>query len=391
MWLIKRDIDANIQQFSKRGSNEEPIVAPIFIGNRRYEIKNILSSGGFGIIYKAIDTRLGNREVLIKARRYDNEMGLFLHKYDVKRYNRINAIRENTRFEIKALSTFKKGREARMPNVNNIVEGFCPSIYGPHTSLDGEIYCCGDIDENNNNELLAKENELLCTEPYIVMQTIPGETLGQYIEDGIDAIMKRRGFTHKIEWEKCVLEYAKEIASILKDIHKEEDPKIEKLKQEGAKVYHIYQDLKPENIMITDDKVITLLDFGGITGVLKRKDETTISNLGGCGNPGIGTEGYMAPESITMPDRLDKRVDVYTLGVTVYHLLMGGKISDLIEPGKRIDIGKMKKQGYTPATCELVGKCTEFNREDRYKNMGEVRDQIMKCFRNLKTYYYEQN
>ena len=85
MWLNKRDIDANVQQFVKRGGNEEPIVAPIFIGNERYEIKNILSSGGFGIIYKAIDKRLGNREVLIKARRYDNEMGLFLHKYDVKR------------------------------------------------------------------------------------------------------------------------------------------------------------------------------------------------------------------------------------------------------------------------------------------------------------------
>lgn len=369
MWTISRFEDSNVQEFKRtKGKYTDTIYSPIFIGDGRYEIKSILSvSGGFGIIYNAIDKRLNDRKVLIKARRYDNESGLFLFKDDNKRLDKIRKIRSGTHFEYDALVGFKTEREARMPNVNNIVEGFCPSIYGPHKDLDGDIFFCED-------------NELCNKEPYIVMQIIDGETLAQYVDDGIDVVMKRRGFDKLVQWERCVLEYAKELTSILQGFHHIQE-------RNGRKFYYIYQDLKPDNIMITSDKVITLLDFGGITVVVENKDGSSNSNIPNGGSPGLGTFGYSAPEmnNPTMLSKLDRRVDVYTLGATIYHLLTGEKLNEVLTPGKeRIPVENLEGK-YTSATCELVRKCTEMDRNKRYQTMDDVRRQIVNvCFGELK-------
>ena len=84
MWVSHRNELDNTQVFFNKDNNEEKIIAPIYIGNKRYIIKDILSnSGGFGIIYIAIDTRLNNREVLVKANKYKPELMvniLYMHQ-----------------------------------------------------------------------------------------------------------------------------------------------------------------------------------------------------------------------------------------------------------------------------------------------------------------------
>lgn len=78
------------------------------MGEGRYEIKDIKSAdGGFGIVYKAIDKKLNNRNVLIKARRYDNIPGLFSYAYDKSRDDEIRDMREEISFEIKVLRHLK--------------------------------------------------------------------------------------------------------------------------------------------------------------------------------------------------------------------------------------------------------------------------------------------
>lgn len=367
MWSVKRFEKDNFQIFEKKnGKHIDTIKAPIYIGDNRYEIKSILSaSGGYGLIYNAEDKILNNRKVLIKARRYDKENGLFLIEHDMHRARRIKEIRENTKFEYDALVLFKKGRESRMPNVNDIVEGFCPSIYGPHITNEGKTFYCTD-------------EELAFKEPYIVMQVIEGETLGEYVEKGIPHVMQKRGFKSIVQWERCVLEIAKELTSILQGFHHINNVN-------GKKLYYIYQDLKPDNIMITSDKVITLLDFGGIKAVVEREDGTSNSNIKNGGPSALGTVGYSAPEIKSDPTSLDRRVDIYTLGATIYHLLTGEKLNEILTEDKP-DIPVENLEGkFTPATCELVRKCVEVDKDKRYKDLEEVRTQILHhCFPNLK-------
>ena len=91
MWKCCRSLNRNFQEFTiESGEKDETLKAPITIGEGRYEIKDIKSAdGGFGIVYKAIDKRLNNRNVLIKARRYDNIPGLFSYAYDKSRDDEI--------------------------------------------------------------------------------------------------------------------------------------------------------------------------------------------------------------------------------------------------------------------------------------------------------------
>ncbi len=285
MWTSKGSRIPNTQVFVNE--NSEEVVAPIKIGNR-YEVYDVLSvSGGFGVILKAKDTRLGDRTVLVKARRYDKENGLFSYEKDRSRVERIEKIRQVTRFEYDCLIDFKTLGEGRIPNVNDIVEDFCPSIYGPHLSTDGNLFVCSDYIAYNEPYIIMQMinginlsdylkcginpsiygphlstdgNLFVCSdyiaynEPYIIMQMINGINLSDYLKCGIKNIMISRNYKHYKSWERDVLQYSLQLATILGGFHKKDI--------ENYNRYYIYQDLKPENIIITDNLFLTLLDFG---------------------------------------------------------------------------------------------------------------------------------
>ena len=71
-------------------------------------------------------------------------------------------------------------------------------------------------------------------------------------------------------------------------------------------------DLKPDNVMITADDQVKVLDFGIAKDL---EDGMTQTGLG------MGTVDYMAPEQYTNAKQVGKTADVYALGVMLYHLL----------------------------------------------------------------------
>ena len=370
----KKIIDNNKQIFSAKTGKNQEFLAPIYVGDdNRYEIYDILSvSGGFGIIYCARDTRLGNHEVLIKSRRYDGEPGLFVFKGDKSREAKIEKIREKTLFEAESLKMFKQNRESRMPILNDIVFGFSPSIYGPHTDSAGKEYII--------------EEDYVYNEPYIVMQVINGTNLWDVVKGGIQELCHDRGYNSYFEWERCVLEYAKELTTIFLEFHR---PR----KAEQDDYYYIYQDLKPENIILSHDRFLTLLDFGGITKI-KLKVRKNIDgrseriNETGSGSPGLGTFGFQAPEAHNpaMLKNLDQRCDIYTLGATLFQLLTGFDMADILETqDSEIPLEKALKDVCSEATYMVLDKCLQRDREKRYNTMAEVRSDIVnKCFKDVK-------
>jgi serine/threonine protein kinase len=76
----------------------------------------------------------------------------------------------------------------------------------------------------------------------------------------------------------------------------------------------IHRDVKPENILLDEEDVPSLTDFG----IAKSVDGSRLTLTG----QGIGTPGYMAPEQIQGKD-ITHRVDVYSLAVVLFKCLTG--------------------------------------------------------------------
>jgi serine/threonine protein kinase len=125
--------------------------------------------------------------------------------------------------------------------------------------------------------------------PYLVMEYVDGESLGQKLE--------REGPLP----EKEAIRLIAQVAQGLYRAHKE------KL---------IHRDVKPDNVMITADGQAKLTDLGLV------KEVEADLNLTRTGR-GLGTPHFMAPEQFKNAKNVDPRCDIYSLGATLYMLVTG--------------------------------------------------------------------
>jgi eukaryotic-like serine/threonine-protein kinase len=156
------------------------------------------------------------------------------------------------------------------------------------------------------------------TSPYLVMEFVEGESLGQKLErDGPMA-------------EADAVRLIAQVARGLRRAHKE-----------GL----IHRDVKPDNILITPDGTAKLADLG-----LAREIGTDL-NLTKMGR-GLGTPHYMAPEQFRDAKNADARCDLYSLAATLYVVLTG----QLPFPGKSLQawLNKVKNQ-FTPPRALVPG------------------------------------
>jgi hypothetical protein len=137
----------------------------------------------------------------------------------------------------------------------------------------------------------------------------------------------------------------------------------------------VHRDVKPSNIMIrpradgTRPEAV-LMDFG----IAKTNDALTRRTSTGA----IGTISYMAPEQIIAAATVDRRADVYALGVTVYEMLTGG-VPFAGSPAQVL-FAHLQQRPTEPRQLVLglpdtvswsVMKCLEKKPEDRFQSAGE--------------------
>jgi serine/threonine-protein kinase len=76
----------------------------------------------------------------------------------------------------------------------------------------------------------------------------------------------------------------------------------------------IHRDIKPDNILITEDNIVKVADFG----IAKVVDSRTVTN----GSKVIGTAHYFSPEQ-AKGNFVDGRTDIYSLGIVMYEMITG--------------------------------------------------------------------
>jgi len=140
----------------------------------------------------------------------------------------------------------------------------------------------------------------------------------------------------------------------------------------------IFRDLKPDNIMLTSGEDVKLIDFG-ISKIFEEGTRTATFIQG------AGTSGYSPPEQYT--DGTDFTSDIYSLGCTLYSLLTGEVPPDsmkrVMEDATLLPMRELNP-GVTQKLEEVVLKSMALKKENRYKDIKEMREALLDCLEDYK-------
>jgi serine/threonine-protein kinase len=157
--------------------------------------------------------------------------------------------------------------------------------------------------------------------------------------------------------------------------------------QRAAEFGIVHRDIKPENILLTRKGEVKVADFG-LSRIIS--DAQPANNLTQTGTT-MGTPLYMSPEQVEGKP-LDHRTDIYSLGVTCYHMLAGqppfeGETAFAVaiqhvqsEPVALSDL----RPDLPPELCAIVAKMMAKRPEERYQTAREILQDVKRLTQILK-------
>ncbi len=186
---------------------------------------------------------------------------------------------------------------------------------------------------------ISKNDEV----PYFVMEFIPGSPLNHHMTNNTLSNSEK-------------VEIIRQLSSALDIVHE-------------AGILH--RDVKPGNVLITDDKTAKLTDFG--IARVSDSDLTITSEL-------LGSPAYMSPEAFNSSLKKDQRTDIFSLGIISYELLTGvkpfhgetiGEIMDKIQNHNPIEPIKINPH-LKPYLQDILAKMLAKEPVNRFSSAGEI-------------------
>ena len=207
-----------------------------------------------------------------------------------------------------------------------------------------------------NHECIIKVLDFNITdsEKYLVVEYIKGLTLKEFIEN--------RG---KLTWEETLV-FANIILGALGHAH-----------ENGV----IHRDLKPQNIMLTREGDLKLMDFG--IASLSTANQRTVTDKA------IGSVHYISPEQVR-GQSTDNRSDIYSIGIMMYEMLTG-KLPFQSETAVSVALQQLSEEappistyadGVPKGMEQIIMKAIAKEPENRYQSAAEMRADLKKLKEN---------
>jgi serine/threonine protein kinase len=318
---------------------------------QRYEIANFFASGGMGLLLEGRDLRTQCR-VLIKS-------NLF---YDVIPYarvrdqdgftNQLRLPRKTLEMERRILVLLRNAGCNAVPHPNDFVYDSNPHLEGPYTTEDKRDWTYSDMD-------------MLDAEPYLVMEAVEGKSLAQVLE----AAPERRLPAARSLRIMC------QVADVLHVLHQP------KPMRAGMTWQLIYQDLKPQNLLISSQDRVTVVDLGGCQLLNLDSGQKLL--------PGAATAGYCPPECEQPYNLLTPAADVYTVGANLYQLLSGKSPLEFVPATLGANQTRAAQfdfkllDGLSPALQELIIRCLDPEPAKRFADAGSLQQAMQAILRDM--------
>ena len=189
-------------------------------------------------------------------------------------------------------------------------DAVCRKLVGVQTPQLAQVYACQDADEDTVSE-------------------------EEYIDGTLLSDLLRRTLLD----ERQAAAAARELCAALQTLHG---------------LGYVHRDVKPENVMLTKQGRVVLLDLDAAAPLLGSPDRNTRL---------LGTAGYAAPEQFGFA-RCDVRADIFALGVLLNVMLTGEHPSVCLAKGR---LGR------------IVRRCTHTNAAQRYETVDALLRQLPKA------------